>query len=61
MNREQMILDCQLLSHTASFFMLQEVIKREYAALRKSAKLPPVSVTSIIIIIGEVIIHCVSL
>ncbi|XP_041426621.1 neuromodulin-like isoform X1 [Xenopus laevis] len=41
MNREQMILDCQLLSHAASFFMLQEVIKREYAALRKSAKLPP--------------------
>ncbi|XP_041434009.1 zinc finger CCCH domain-containing protein 18-like [Xenopus laevis] len=30
-----------------------EVIKREYAALRKSAKLPPVSVTSIIM--GEVI------
>ncbi|XP_041429828.1 rho GTPase-activating protein gacV-like [Xenopus laevis] len=34
-----MILDCQLLSH-ASFFMLQEVLKRERASL-KNAKLPP--------------------
>ncbi|OCT56027.1 hypothetical protein XELAEV_18003311mg [Xenopus laevis] len=38
-----------------------EVLKRERASL-KNAKLPPVSVTSIIIIIiGEVIVHCVSL